>query len=86
MIVGRYLADDIVENEDAELHEDVNTNHCDSDAPCHGWVKVNWDSFKRDAEWKLVFENEQGQKRSSYMYDTFMNVVEMVKEGSLRDS
>ncbi|KAI4650563.1 hypothetical protein J4E93_002919 [Alternaria ventricosa] len=86
MIVGRYLADDIVENDDAELHEDVNNNHCDSDAACHGWVKVNWDGFRKKDEWRLVFENEQGQKRRSYMYDTFMNVVDMVKEGSLRDS
>ncbi|KAI4687152.1 uncharacterized protein J4E84_005523 [Alternaria hordeiaustralica] len=86
MIVGRYLADDVLEYDNAELHEDVNNNHCDSDASCHDWVKVNWDSFDEEDKWKLVFENEQGQKRRSYMYDTFMDVVEMVKEGSLRDS
>ncbi|KAI4939500.1 uncharacterized protein J4E92_000785 [Alternaria infectoria] len=86
MIVGRYLAEDVLEYDNAELHEDVNNNHCDSDASCHDWVKVNWDSFKPEDKWKLVFENEQGQKRRSYMYDTFMDVVDMVKEGSLRDS
>ena len=86
MIVGRYLADDVLEYDNAELHEDVNNNHCDSDASCHDWVKVNWDSFDEEDKWKLVFENEQGQKRRSYMYDNFMNVVDMVKEGSLRDS
>ncbi|KAI4635144.1 uncharacterized protein J4E87_000094 [Alternaria ethzedia] len=86
MIVGRYLDDDVLEYDNAELHEDVNNNHCDSDASCHDWVKVNWDGFDEEDKWKLVFENEQGQKRRSYMYDNFMNVVDMVKEGSLRDS
>ncbi|KAH6882461.1 hypothetical protein BKA58DRAFT_19787 [Alternaria rosae] len=86
LVVSSQLAYDVSEDEDAKLHEDINTNHCESDAPCHGWVYVSWEKVKHEDGWTVVFKNEDGRKGRNYMYDAFMNGVMLIKDGVLVDS
>jgi hypothetical protein len=92
MIVGSALSYEDLEDEDERLHEDVENwdndiNHCAiDDASSEGWVNVNWKRLMYPGGPTMIFDDEDGRKGSTYMYNVFMNGVSLINDGGLIDS